>query len=261
MGEKMNNEKNLKIHPEKKMSPELFPIRCDPIMVKGCMMPKQHVEESAYQAQYEKLRKKAVAIAIISLISSVFLALAAFIISLLHNSASTTAFAADCTLDAISSVIVFWRYYGSHQGLYMHAREQVACIYLGVLFVISGAAVIGKAVADIITQSLPSSIDYMLYLASASLVICSLLFVAKFWLYRRMRSDSMLLDAINTLISAIFCVVLIGCVLLIDRDMRLWYLDPLASMLLALAMATYGIKCVWDNFSTAQPRNGYLQMP
>lgn len=65
---------------------------------------------------------------------------------------------ADCALDAVSSVIVFWRYYGSKHNLYMHAREQVACIYLGVLFVISGAAVIGKATADIITQSLPSSV-------------------------------------------------------------------------------------------------------
>jgi len=214
-----------------------------------------------YQENHEKLRRKAVAVALASLFFNCVLAMAAFVCTLLRNSASTSAFAADCALDGVSSVIVFWRYYGSHRNLYMHAKEQVACIYLGILFVISGAAVIGKATADIISQAMPSSIDLMLYLATCSLVICSGLFVAKFWLYRRMRSDSMLLDAINTLISAVFSVLIIGASLLIDKDVRLWYLDPLASILLAICMAVYGIKCIYDNFPSNNPRNGYINIP
>ncbi|KAI1292038.1 putative transmembrane protein [Halotydeus destructor] len=217
--------------------------------------------DTSYQEHYEKLRRKAVLVSVASLVLNAMLAMAAFVCTLLRNSASTSAFAADCALDGVSSMIVFWRYYGSHRNMYMHAKEQVACIYLGILFVISGAAVIGKASADIITQALPSSIDLMLYFASASLVICSGLSVAKFWLYRRMRSDSMLLDAINTLISAVFALVMIGFSLMIDGNVSLWYLDPVASIFLSLTMIIYGIKCIYDNFPSNNPRNGYIQVP
>jgi len=101
----------------------------------------------------------------------------------------------------------------------------------------------------------------MLYLASSSLVICFGLALAKLWLWRRLRSDSMLLDAVNTFISVVFCGLIIGCAFLIDYDMRLWYLDPLISILLALFMALYGIKCIYDNFSAKVDRDGYVSVP
>lgn len=241
---------------------ERFPIK-NGLHAKSLVIDNKSVQrlEAELEARHESLRQKALIVSALSVIFNSILAVTAFTITLVRNSSSTSAFAADVALDAISSAIVYWRYYGYHHGSDAMAREQVSCIYLGILFVVSGSAVIGKASADLITQSLPSSIDFMLYLASSSLVICFGLALAKLWLWRRLRSDSMLLDAVNTFISVVFCGLIIGCAFLIDYDMRLWYLDPLISILLALFMALYGIKCIYGNFSAKVDRDGYVSVP
>lgn len=69
------------------------------------------------------------------------------------------------------------------------------------------------------------------------------------------------MTAINTLISALFCGMMIMAALVIERDVRFWYLDPMASIALALTMAIYGGNCVYDNFKTNKKRSGYIQVP
>lgn len=86
---------------------------------------------------------------LIALIVNLVLAMLAFYLSYTNNSPSTTAFAADCILDVMSCAIVLWRYYGDLSGVYMHAREQIACIYLGALFEMSALAIVIKALDDI----------------------------------------------------------------------------------------------------------------
>jgi len=217
--------------------------------------------EKEFHTKFEDLRKQAVIIATTSVFCNFSLAVAAFVWALLRNSASTSAFAAGCALDVFSSAIVFWRYYGSTHNQFMHEREHIACIYLGSMFIISASAIVGKAVMDLITKTLPSTIDLMLYLSTIAVIVCSILALTKLVLYRKMRSDSILLDAINTFLSALFAVVIIVTLLIIDSNPQMWYLDPMMSILLATSMALYGIRVIWVNFSTPSEKEGYLSIP
>lgn len=58
---------------------------------------------------------------------------------------------ADCLLDAIASLIVFWRYWRALKG--HHVEEHSACLWLGGLIIISSLGVVGKAIADLITPT------------------------------------------------------------------------------------------------------------
>lgn len=113
--------------------------------------------QGSFQASVEhrsrEISKKLILVNLISLLINLLLAVVGFYFSFVNNSPSTTAFATDCILDFISSAIVLWRYYGDLNSVYMHAREQIACIYLGALFEISALAIIIKASNDMASGS------------------------------------------------------------------------------------------------------------
>lgn len=113
--------------------------------------------QSNHEFRSKEISRKLVRVNLISLLINLSLAIVAFYFSFVNNSSSTSAFAADCVLDFISSAIVLWRYYGDLDSVYMHAREQIACIYLGALFEISAFAIIIKATSDIATGIEPEA--------------------------------------------------------------------------------------------------------
>lgn len=120
-----------------------------------------HGTRSQFQASVElrarQISSKVITVNLISLTVNLLLAIAAFYFAFTNDSSSTVAFAADCILDVISGAIVLWRYYGDLTSVYMEAREQIACIYLGALFEISALAIIIKGSSDILNGT-----DFML---------------------------------------------------------------------------------------------------
>lgn len=113
-----------------------------------------HATRGQFQASVElrarQISSKVITVNLISLIVNLLLAIAAFYFAYTNDSSATVAFAADCILDVISGAIVLWRYYGDLTSVYMEAREQIACIYLGALFEISALAIIIKGLSDIL---------------------------------------------------------------------------------------------------------------
>lgn len=104
--------------------------------------------QASIELRSRQLKRKLIHVNVISLLINLILALVAFYFAFVNNSSSTSAFATDCVLDFISSAIVLWRYQGDLNSVYMEAREQIACIYLGALFEISALAIIIKASSD-----------------------------------------------------------------------------------------------------------------
>lgn len=104
----------------------------------------------------KQLSKRIIWINLISLLINLALAVTAFYFAYAKDSSATSAFATDCVLDFISSAILLWRYFGDLNSVYMHAREQIACVYLGALFEISGLAIIIKAISDMTSGADPA---------------------------------------------------------------------------------------------------------
>lgn len=216
---------------------------------------------SSFQASVEfrsrAISKKLIIVNLISLLINLLLAIVGFYFSFVNNSSTTTAFAADCVLDFISSAIVLWRYYGDLNSMYMQAREQIACIYLGALFEISALAIIIKASTDMAVgpdANLEQTIGYdLVYLAAAATVTCTIVTVFKCSLYRTIRDESILLDVINTVISTVFAMSIIMSQALININPSFWYVDPILSIILALFMAGFGLKVIHQNFNILRP--------
>lgn len=114
--------------------------------------PRQPFKDGAKVSWPElALKSKVIWVNLISVLINLTLALVAFYFAYVNDSSATSAFAADCILDFISSGIVLWRYFGNLTPEFARAREQIACLYLGALFELSGVGIILKASQDMIT--------------------------------------------------------------------------------------------------------------
>lgn len=101
-------------------------------------------------------RGHAIIVSALSLLLNLLLAIAALTIAAMANSASISAFAANCLLDVLSSLILLWRFASDSHDKHLERREQIACLGLAIMFIISGLAVIGKSVADLTLISFSS---------------------------------------------------------------------------------------------------------
>ncbi|KAL1434356.1 hypothetical protein MTO96_011977 [Rhipicephalus appendiculatus] len=173
-----------------------------------------------------------------------------------RNSASIYAFAAECLLDMLSSIIVIWQYLTPH---YSFARERVACMLLGLFFILSAVAIISKAMDDLIVRESPTWIPVLIILAGVGAAACFLLAVIKFILARRLGSLSLVLDGINSLISSFCAVAIIVSDLVYDSNPEVWYMDAVLSTVAALIMLLVGAKVLFENWSIGRPGHMTLQ--
>uniref|UniRef100_A0A4W5RV64 Transmembrane protein 163a n=1 Tax=Hucho hucho TaxID=62062 RepID=A0A4W5RV64_9TELE len=102
----------------------------------------------------QNYRKKALWVSWISIVVTIILAVAAFTVSFMRHSASAFGFAFDATLDVLSSIIVLWRY-SNAAAVHSAHREYIACVVLGVVFILSSLCILGKAIHDLATKLLP----------------------------------------------------------------------------------------------------------
>lgn len=200
-------------------------------------------------------RKCALTLSIVSVVFNLVVGGTGFVFAFQRNSASIYAFAAECLLDMLSSIIVIWQYLTPH---YSFARERIACMLLGLFFIISAIAIISKAMEDLIVRESPTWIPILIILAGVGAAACFALALVKFVLARRMGSLSLVLDGINSLISAFCAVAIIVSDLVYDSNPEIWYMDAVLSTVAALVMLLVGAKVLFENWSLG--RHGHAPL-
>ncbi|KAK8784900.1 hypothetical protein V5799_008733 [Amblyomma americanum] len=200
-------------------------------------------------------RKCVLTLSIVSVVFNIVVGGTGFVFAFQRNSASIYAFAAECLLDMLSSMIVIWQYLTPH---YSFARERVACILLGLFFILSAIAIISKAMDDLIVRESPTWIPVLIILAGVGAAACFLLAVVKLILAKRLGSLSLVLDGINSLISSFCAVAIIVSDLVYDSNPEVWYMDAVLSTVAALIMLLVGAKVLFENWSIG--RHGHMTL-
>ncbi|XP_053774590.1 transmembrane protein 163 isoform X4 [Desmodus rotundus] len=107
----------------------------------------------------QNYRRKALWVSWFSIIVTLALAVAAFTVSVMRYSASAFGFAFDAILDVLSSAIVLWRY-SNAAAVHSAHREYIACVILGVIFLLSSVCIVVKAIHDLSTKLLPEVLHF-----------------------------------------------------------------------------------------------------
>ncbi|KAG7241072.1 hypothetical protein INR49_026103 [Caranx melampygus] len=172
----------------------------------------------------QSYRKKALWVSWVSILVTIVLAIAAFTVSIMRHSASAFGFAFDATLDVLSSVIVLWRY-SNAAAVHSAHREYIACIILGVVFILSSLCIMGKAIHDLATKLLPEVDDF---------------------LFR-----------FNSLVGGIMGFSILISAEVFKHEPKVWYLDGTIGVLIGLIILAYGVKLLVDMVPRVRQTRNY----
>uniref|UniRef100_A0A7M4E6N0 Transmembrane protein 163 n=1 Tax=Crocodylus porosus TaxID=8502 RepID=A0A7M4E6N0_CROPO len=184
----------------------------------------------------QSYRKKALWVSGASIIITLALAVAQMTLYL---------FQFDATLDVLSSAIVLWRY-SNAAAVHSAHREYIACVILGVIFLLSSLCIVGKAIHDLANKLLPEVDDFLYSVSVLSGILCTILAVIKFMLGRVLTSRALITDGFNSLVGGVMGFSILLSAEVFKHNASVWYLDGSIGVLIGLTILTYGIKLLID---------------
>ncbi|XP_073740825.1 transmembrane protein 163 isoform X1 [Callorhinus ursinus] len=213
----------------------------------------------------QNYRKKALWVSWFSIIVTLALAVAAFrnvyqpllpkaeftashmnaAVSVMRYSASAFGFAFDAILDVLSSAIVLWRY-SNAAAVHSAHREYIACVILGVIFLLSSICIVVKAIHDLSTRLLPEVDDFLFSVSILSGILCSILAVLKFMLGKVLTSRALITDGFNSLVGGVMGFSILLSAEVFKHNAAVWYLDGSIGVLIGLTIFAYGVKLLID---------------
>jgi hypothetical protein len=138
--------------------------------------------------------RMAVMVSWLSIIMNILMAVAAFAFAFLGNSPASFGFAFNAFLDACTSVIVLWRFWGSAGSKYSWQRERRATILVAWLFIFSAFGIWVRATVAIILEQKPSDTVPIIILCSVSLTMAGMMAWMKYTTGVRMHSTVLKTD-------------------------------------------------------------------
>ncbi|KAM8806774.1 transmembrane protein 163 isoform 2-T2 [Eudromia elegans] len=166
-------------------------------------------------------------------------------VSVMRYSASSFGFAFDATLDVLSSVIVLWRY-SNAAAVHSAHREYIACVILGVIFLLSSICIVIKAIHDLAKRVLPEVDDFLYSVSVLSGILCTVLAVIKFMLGKVLTSRALITDGFNSLVGGIMGFSILLSAEVFKHNSSVWFLDGSIGVLIGLTIFAYGIKLLID---------------
>ncbi|XP_036947419.1 transmembrane protein 163-like [Acanthopagrus latus] len=204
----------------------------------------------------QSYRKKALWVSWVSIAVTIVLAIVAFTVSVMRHSASAFGFAFDATLDVLSSVIVLWRY-SNAAAVHSAHREYIACVILGVIFILSSLCIMGKAIHDLATKLLPEVDGFLFSVSIISGLVCIVLAVIKFMLGKVLTSRALITDGFNSLVGGIMGFSILISAEVFKHEPNVWYLDGTIGVLIGLTIFAYGVKLLLDMVPRVRQTRNY----
>ncbi|KAI5088870.1 transmembrane protein 163 isoform X1 [Silurus meridionalis] len=220
--------------------------------------PKYLLESSLRLKPHEaqNYRKKALWVSMVSIVVTLILAIAAFTVSAMRSSASSFGFAFDASLDVLSSIIVLWRY-SNAAAVHSAHREYIACVVLGVVFILSALTIMVKAIHALATKVLPEVDDFLYSVSVLSGLVCTILAVLKCMLGRVLTSRALITDGFNSLVGGVMGFSILISAEVFKHNPKVWYLDGAIGVLIGLIILAYGIKLLIDTVPRVKQTRHY----
>ncbi|XP_053734008.1 transmembrane protein 163-like [Synchiropus splendidus] len=204
----------------------------------------------------QNYRKKALWASWLSIVVTLILAVAAFTVSFMRHSASAFGFAFEASLDVLSSVIVIWRY-SNAAAVHSAHREYIACVILGIVFILSSLCILGKAIHNVAARMLPEVDDFLYSVSIVSGFMCAILAVTKFMLGRVLTSRALITDGFNSLVGSIMGFSILISAEVFKHHPDVWFLDGTIGILMGLIILAYGIKLLVDMVPRVKQTRNY----
>ena len=185
----------------------------------------------------ETMRHALITLNIISIFVSTICGTITFALGIEDRSTSALSFAVDTILDVLAFLTIIWRFTSARE---QAQRETFVLRILAVLFLSMGFAVFIDSVLNFRNRVHPITNQYLVIAAAVQTLIFLCLAVGKYLVARKLQAISAYSDAFNTFISASMAFSVATTITLYNSNARLWYLDTVIGMWIAMTIMIYG---------------------
>jgi len=175
-----------------------------------------------------------------------------FVLSTLDGSPEAFGFAFASFLDACSSAVVVWRFWGTAGRKYSFDRERKACIVIGGCFVLSGCAILSKAIYMLVIDNEPKRSTALLITTFATFGFMVLLAWFKYVIAYKADSRALRTDAFNSTAEAAMAFVMAISDIIYVENPNIWFLDASAAIFIAFVLFIYGVRTIIELLLTKE---------
>lgn len=204
-------------------------------------------------------RRAALLISVMSITITLALGSVYFVLSSLDGRPAAFGFAIAACLDACSSAVVVWRFWGTNGQKYSYQRERTACIIIGGFLVLSGCAILLKAVFMLVHDNEPKRNTAFLMATVAASILMVLLAWFKYVIAYKVDSRTLRTDGFNSTAEAVMAFTTAFSDLIYQVNPNVWFLDASAALFIAFVLFVYGARTIIELMltkgKTSVPRN------
>ncbi|XP_074629394.1 transmembrane protein 163a-like isoform X1 [Acropora palmata] len=198
-------------------------------------------------------RMAALLVSSMSLLITMSVGSAYFVFSTRDKSPAVFGFALSVCLDACSSAMVVWRFWGTSGQKYSLKKERTACIIIGGFLMLSGCAVLSKAVFMLIDDNERKRSTALLISTVATFVAMVILAWFKFLIAYNVDSRALRTNGFNSTVEAVIAFIMAISDLISQENPNVWFLDASASIFSAFVLFVYGARTVVELLLTKEP--------
>eukprot|EP00118_Oscarella_pearsei_P004932 m.21936 g.21936 ORF g.21936 m.21936 type:complete len:271 (+) comp28245_c0_seq4:142-954(+) len=202
-------------------------------------------------------RGLALMLAWMSIVLNVLMAIVAFAFAFIAKSPASFGFAFNAALDALTSVLVLWRFWGDDGAKFSWKREWRATIAIAVLFVFSAFGICARATAALCMEEKPTDAEAIIIMSSVMIFLALVMAWGKYAAGVRMHSTVLKIDALNSGLGAVMGVGVVVSSVVYALHHTVWFLDSIVALLIALILFLTGVRMLVKLLS----RRGRLHPP
>ena len=208
-------------------------------------------------AQLQKLNTLAVLLCVFTLVVAMSLTGVSYATYTDSKSCSIFAFAFDALLQAVSSLLLTWRF---SVFTYVSLEQKETIATLGVAFVnaVSAISIIVPTIEVVMRQEKATHARMSLIVAAVGMILYAVLFFLKFKVSRKLGSSALMTDAIDSLGGTLLGLsVLVSSLILLFTE-KMWFLDAIIAIGIASLMFLYAVVVLvkqvimWRNTKSAE---------
>lgn len=183
----------------------------------------------------DKLIKKALYLAWFTIIYNIFETIYSILLGIYFNSIALAGFGGDSLIEIASSSFVLWRFKTEYiKNKAVNAkRERIATTGIGVSFIILSLIILISSLSHLINLEYPYSTAPGAIISLISIIIMSFVYKSKINIGEKIKSLTVIKDAQCSLACLNLSIILFLSSFLFLINPKLWYLDSIASILLA----------------------------
>lgn len=161
-------------------------------------------------------------------------------LSYASDSAATLSYGLQSLVDAFSSCLVLWRFWGHHgdeERLAMREKRASTMVAMGLF--ITALVVFETAVSNLVQHEVVTDVGMLLGLTIPSVVLLTVLGGFKWHIAQRLGSSAMKKDAVCSFASAVLSLGIIISIAVHAADPDTWWIDAALAVAVSLALAAY----------------------